>query len=95
MKLQAIMNRSTEKQGTDLRDIVNLTFDTETRGAALAQIGAVDQSIASDIALHVDLWFVRHRQQSLQRIRAAGGTDVTADDLDLVADLLNSAAQRR
>lgn len=30
MKLQAIMDRSLEKQGTDLRDIVNLTFDVAT-----------------------------------------------------------------
>lgn len=94
MKLQAIMNRSAEKQGTDLRDIVNLTFDAETRPAALAQIASVDAAVAGDIALHVDLWFVRKRQQALQWIRSAGGIDVTTDDLDLVAELLSAAAQR-
>lgn len=94
MKLQAIMNRSVEKQGTDLRDIVNLTFDSATRPVALAQIGAVAPAMASDIALHVDLWFVRKRQQALRWIGAVGGVDVTADDLDLVAELLGAAARR-
>ena len=94
MKLQAIMNRSVEKQGTDLRDIVNLTFDSATRPVALAQIGAVAPAMASDIALHVDLWFVHKRQQALRWIGAVGGVDVTADDLGLVAELLGAAARR-
>jgi hypothetical protein len=94
MKLQAVMNRSVQKQGTDLRDIVNLTLDPESRPTALAQLHVVEASIARDIALHVDLWFVRRRQQALQWIRAAGGSDVTVDDLDLVAELLNAAVLR-
>ena len=51
-------------------------------------------ALASDIALHVDLWFVRKRQQALRWIGAVGGVDVTADDLDLVAELLGAAARR-
>lgn len=94
MKLQAIMNRSVEKQGTDLRDIVNLTFDPATRPAALVQIGAVSPAMAHDIALHVDLWFVRKQQQALRWIQAVGGGQITADDLDLVAELLGAAARR-
>lgn len=94
MKLQAVINRSVEKQGTDLQDIVRLAFDEATRSAALAQIGRVDDVIARDIAMHVDLWFVRKQQESLRWIRGAGGGDVTADDLDLVAELLSAAAER-
>jgi hypothetical protein len=94
MKLQAVMNRSVDKQGTDLLDIVRLTFDEATRPAALAQIRAVDAAVAYDIALHVDLWFVRRRQDTILRIRNAAGPDVTLDDLDLVAELLNAAAGR-
>jgi hypothetical protein len=37
---------------------------------------------------------VRRRHQSLQWIHSAGGRDVTQDDLDLVAELLDDAAQR-
>jgi hypothetical protein len=94
MKLQAVMNRSADKQGTDLLDIVRLAFDQATRPVAMNQIAGVADSVANDIALHIDLWFVRRRQQALQWIRSAGGEDVTADDLDLVAELLSGAAQR-
>ncbi len=94
MKLQAVMNRSVDKQGTDLLDIVRLTFDQATRPAALAQISAVHPDIARDITLHVDLWFRRRRQQARQWITQAGGTDVTPDDLDLVTELLENAAHR-
>lgn len=92
MKLQSVMNRSVEKQGTDLHDIVRLAFDEATRSTALAQIGSVGAALAGDIALHVDLWFVRKRTEALRRIREVGGNDVTTDDLDLVAELLATAA---
>lgn len=94
MKLQAAMNRSADKQGTDLLDIVRLTLDQVTRPVALAQIGEVAASIAADMAQHVDLWFVHRQMRSLQWIHAAGGDDVTADDLDLVAELLRAACER-
>lgn len=94
MKLQAVMNRSVDKQGTDLLDIVRLTFDQATRPVAMNQIAGVADDLASDVALHVDLWFVRRRQQVLQSIQSAGGPDVTLDDLELVAELLGSAARR-
>jgi len=94
MKLQAIMNRAAGKQGTDLLDIVRLSFDVETRTAALAQIATVDPGVAHDIDTHVDLWLVRERQRSLQWIRAAGGADITLDDIDLAAELLHDAAAR-
>jgi hypothetical protein len=94
MKLQAVVNRSTEKQGTDLLDIIRLTLDPLTRPSALAQIGQVADWIAADIALHVDLWFARRRSQTIGLIRAVGGGDVVLDDLDLVAELLLGAARR-
>jgi hypothetical protein len=94
MKLQAVMNRSVDKQGTDLLDIMRLTVDEVTWPAALSQIGSVDAAVARDIALHVDLWFVRRRERALQWIHGAGGRDLTSDDLDLVTELLNDAAQR-
>jgi hypothetical protein len=94
MKLQAVMNRSAEKQGTDLLDIVRLTLDPQTRPVALAQIGQVAESIAADIALHVDLWFVRRRLDTIELMHAAGGRDVVLDHLDLVGELLRGAARR-
>jgi hypothetical protein len=94
MKLQALMNRSVEKQGTDLLDIIRLAFDTSTRPVAIEQIADLPASTANDIALHVDLWFLRRRADALRWIRNAGGADITNDDLDLVAELLLSAAHR-
>ncbi len=94
MKLQAIMNRSVGKMGTDLLDIVRLSFDAETRTVALSQIASVDPAVAHDIETHVDLWLVRQRQRSLQWVQAAGGPDITLDDIDLTAELLHDAAAR-
>ena len=94
MKVQAVMNRVVNKQGTDLLDIVRLMLDPATRSAALAQVGAVDMAVAADIARHVDLWFVRRRDQSLRWVQAVNGDTVTADDLDLVAELLLHACER-
>lgn len=85
MKLQTIENRSVEKQGTDLLDIVRLTLDPDTRPAVLAQIGSIRPGMARDIDLHVDLWFVRHREHAMRRLRTTGGGDVTTDDLALVS----------
>jgi hypothetical protein len=94
MKIQAVMNRSVEKQGTDLLDIVRLTLDPETRPVALRQIGDVDHAIARDLAIHVDLWLVRSTDQALRWIRNTGDQDVTMDDIDLVAELLLAACER-
>lgn len=94
MKIQAVMNRSVDKQGTDLRDIVRLTLDPEARPVALSQIATVDGAIARDIAIHVDLWLVRRKDQALRWIRGTGDQDVAIDDLDLVAELLLAACER-
>ncbi|UTT51048.1 hypothetical protein [Rhodococcus gordoniae] len=89
-----MMNRSTNKQGTDLLDIVHLTLDPATRPTALAQLHTVDPAIAHDIALHIDLWFTLKRTHSLHCIHTAGGHDITVDDLDLVTELLTDATHR-
>ena len=78
-------------------------FDEQTWGlsasgitgpAAMTQIGADSDSIARDMALHVNHWFVDKRAQTLKWIKAVGCDDVTTDDLDLVAELLTAAANR-
>jgi hypothetical protein len=95
MKLQAIMNRATAKQGTDLQDIVRLILDDQVRPAALTQLRRCDEPTAADIAVHVDLWLVDRRRQALRWIHDVGGTDLALDDLDLVAELLLSACGQR
>lgn len=93
-KIQAVMNRSVDKQGTDLRDIVRLALDPDTRPAALSQIGMIEDAIARDISMHVDLWMVRRKDQALRWVRGTGDQDVALDDLALVAELLLAACQR-
>jgi hypothetical protein len=94
MKLQAIMNRPAAKQGTDLQDILRLILDEQVRPIALAQLDSCDATTAADIELHVDLWLVDRRRQALRWVHDAGGTDLTLDDLDLVAELLHAASVR-
>jgi len=94
MKLQAIMNREAAKQGTDLQDIARLLLDEQVRPTALAQLGNCRASTAADIALHVDLWLVRRRRQAMRWVHDVGGSDLTLDDLDLVAELLLAASER-
>jgi len=91
MKLQAIMNRSAAKQGTDLLDIARLVLDPGTGPAALEQIATCADPMASDVATHVDLWLVRRRADALRWMHAAGGSDLTLDDVDLVSELLLEA----
>jgi hypothetical protein len=60
----------------------------------LTQLGSCDRSTAADTALHVELWLVDRRRQALRWIHDVGGTDLTLDDLDLIADLLLAACAR-
>ncbi|MDZ7910252.1 MAG: nucleotidyl transferase AbiEii/AbiGii toxin family protein [Rhodococcus sp. (in: high G+C Gram-positive bacteria)] len=94
MKLQAIMNRSESKQGTDLLDIVQLTLDDATRHIALDQIAHVEHAVAQDISVHIDLWLEQRRDKALRWIHAVGGQEITTDDLELVAEMLVHASQR-
>lgn len=94
MKLQAIMNRSAEKQATDLMDIVRLALDAGSGPLVRAGLADLSQRVSADVALHVVLWFVRRRAQSLRALRQSGDADISMDDLDLVADLLLGACRR-
>jgi hypothetical protein len=91
MKLQAIMNRNAEKQGTDLLDIVRLVLDPVAGPAALSQLRSVDAALAADIDRHVDLWLDQRRRQALGWILSLGGNDVTADHLVPASELLHEA----
>ena len=93
MKIQAVMNRSAQKQGTDLLDIVRIMLDPETRPVALAQIGGFETpSHVTWRSTSSCGWSAR--SDALRWVRAAGGQDIAMDDLDLVAELLLAACQR-
>jgi hypothetical protein len=89
MKLQSIMNRSTDKERTDLLDIVRLTLDPDSGRSALAQLRKVAPQLAADARLHAHRWFVDLKDHSLRRIRELPeGVDVDADVVQLVGELL-------
>lgn len=94
MKLQALEDRSFDKMGTDLQDIVRLTFDEATRSAALDQLSLTPASLADDIREHVGRWLVDRRVDALRYIQQTGGSDITPDDIDLAAELLLDALGR-
>jgi len=89
MKLQSIMNRPTNKERTDLLDIVRLTLDPRTGPAGLAQLSNADDQLAADAALHAQRWFIDLKRQTSRLINGIPeGTDVDDDTIDLVAELL-------
>lgn len=94
MKLQAVLLRSTGKEGTDLLDIVTILLDPVARDVALAQLAGCDPVIAADAALHAHRWFVEQVDRTLRLIRAAGGLEIGRDEIALVAALLEAATRR-
>jgi hypothetical protein len=70
------------------------TTDLDVVDRLLGATPQLQVLVAADIALHVDLWLVHRRRDALRRIHDTGGTDLTLDDLDLIAELLLSACER-
>ena len=94
MKLQAVLLRSTAKEGTDLMDIVTILLDPASRDVALEQLAGCDPVIAGDVALHAHRWFVEQVDRTLRLIRGAGGLETGRDEIELVAALLEAATRR-
>ena len=95
MKLQSVMNRTVNKERTDLLDIVRLTLDHAAGPAARAQLAEADTQLAEDARLHAHRWFVDRDEQTLHLIRELPeGTDVDADTVQLVGELLLAELDR-
>lgn len=94
MKLQAVLLRSTAKEGTDLLDIVTILLDPVARDVALAQLAECDPVIAADAAIHAHRWFVEQVDRTLRLIRAAGGPEIGREEIALVSDLLRASTRR-
>ena len=67
MKLQAMMNRGSAKEGTDLLDITRLCLDPLVRPIALEQLATADTQLRSDAALHAARWFEEYAGGTLFR----------------------------
>ena len=91
MKLQSAMNRGAAKEGTDLLDIVRLTTDRATAASVIDGLRTADVQLRADAILHARRWFREAADRTLRQIRSIPeGTSTTAEDLELVAELLDS-----
>jgi hypothetical protein len=91
MKLQAVMNRTSDKEGTDLLDILRITLDGACRPQVVKQIRGQPGQVRRDIGQHADHWFAARRDWALARIRETGAGSTDTDDLALVHDILTAA----
>lgn len=92
MKLQSIMNRGSEKEGTDLLDITRLCLDPTAGPILRAQLAHADPRIRADAARHARRWFHNYADRSLRRVRGIPeGRNTELDDLHLVGELLDAA----
>lgn len=92
MKLQSIMNRGAAKEGTDLLDIVRLSFDQGCGPISRMQLEQAEPQRRADALLHARHWFQDNADRSLAKVRAVfEGRDTELDDLHLVGDLLVEA----
>jgi hypothetical protein len=95
MKLQSVMNRPIAKERTDLLDIVQLTLDRIAGPTARAQLAGATAQLADDARLHARRWFIERKDPTLRLIRELPeGSDVDADTIQLVAELLLAELNR-
>ena len=96
MKLQSVMNRGRAKEGTDLLDIVRLTLDPATGPVVREQLAGASERIRVDADRHAKRWFTDQATRTGRLIRELPqGTDVDADLIALVSQLLRGALSGR
>ncbi len=89
MKLQAVMNRGSAKEGTDLLDIIRICLDPGVGPAMRTQLSNAEQQLRADASRHAQRWFDEHAARSLRLVRnIPEGRDTALDDLHLVGELL-------
>ncbi|MEV4639372.1 hypothetical protein AB0J80_18670 [Actinoplanes sp. NPDC049548] len=92
MKLQSVMNRGSQKEGTDLLDIIRLCLDPAAGPVLRTQLADADAQIRDDAARHAQLWFGDRAERSLRQLRSIPeGRETELDDLHLVNELLQAA----
>ncbi len=88
-KLQALPNRASQKEATDVVDIVRLTLDHHTGPVVREQLSLADGQICADAAMHVERWFGERAERTERLVSSVpSGRDITADTVALVGELL-------
>jgi hypothetical protein len=89
MKLQAVMDRSRQKEATDLLDIIRLTLDPTAGAASREALRQADPILRGDALLHARRWFDQQADRTLRRVHEIPeGRGVAAEDIAFVAELL-------
>ncbi|HEY2701880.1 MAG TPA: hypothetical protein VGJ45_40945 [Pseudonocardiaceae bacterium] len=88
-KLQALPNRGSAKEATDLLDIVRLTLDPRVGTMVRTQFAEANSQLRADALLHVRRWFADRADRSLRLIRSTPeGRSIDIDQLTLISELL-------
>lgn len=91
-KLQALPNRTYQKEATDVVDIVRLTLDHHTGPVVREQLRLADGQIRADAAMHVERWFGERADRTERLVSSIpSGRDITTDTVALVGELLLGA----
>jgi hypothetical protein len=92
MKLQALPNRPSDKEATDLLDICRLMLDRSTAQRARYQLAGAETQLRDDALRHVGLWFGSNASASASRMkRIPEGQDTTRDDVLFIGELLSES----
>jgi hypothetical protein len=87
--LQALPNRTSQKEATDVVDIVRLTLDQHTGPVVREQLRLADGQIRADAAMHVKRWFAERAERTERLVSSIPfGRDITADTVALVGEIL-------
>jgi hypothetical protein len=96
MKLQSVMNRGRAKEATDLLDIVRLTLDPVTGPVVRERLAGAAERIRVDADRHAKRWFTDKAARTVRLVRELPpGTDIDADLIDFVSQLLRGALSGR
>jgi hypothetical protein len=91
-KLQALPNRSLDKEATDLLDIVRLTLDEVTGPVVRKQLAEADPQLRQDAALHIRTWFADNAARSVRIVhRTPDGAGLSLDIVRLTGELLTAS----
>ena len=92
MKLQSVMNRGRQKEATDLLDIIRLSLDPATGPSSRMALRDAGTLLRQDAHLHSRRWFAKQASRTFRLVQSVPeGREVTEDDIQFVADLLDSA----
>lgn len=88
MKLKAAADRMTQKEATDLLDVVRLVTGPESAEAVLDDFTHADTQLIEDVKLHAGLKFTTQRSRTVRIISALNRQDVDVELIDAAGEFI-------